>query len=83
MIAVNTNQASAISKEELCSNVQDMCLHKLAPNIYAKLAALCEGFVNGRIDELLPELHREQSSFLSLMDEVCVVWRKHCTASTS
>ena len=54
---------------------QDICMHKLASPTYKKLSALCEYYTFEKVDSLSLQLHRDNTSFLQLVDDV---WRCHC-----
>lgn len=50
-------------------------MHKLASPTYRKLSALCEHYTYEKVDSLSLQLHRDNTSFLQLVDDV---WRCHC-----
>jgi len=74
--AVFSNTSVDLSKEELYRAVEDICIHKLAPSIYAQLASQCQEYVFANVDRLLDQsYHGDHASFLLLADSV---WGQHC-----
>ena len=55
--------------------VEDVCMHKLAPSIYAKLSTEMVKFVNSKVDSLRNQTHLDHVNFLQQVDSV---WRAHC-----
>eukprot|EP00741_Cyanophora_paradoxa_P010023 tig00000157_g9709.t1 len=51
--AVHTKQPVSCSLEELYRAVEDLCLHKMAENLYKQLQAECESFAEKKLKELL------------------------------
>lgn len=72
----HTLQPVCSSLEELFQLVKDMCLHKLAPDIYAKLRDEMDLHVRSTRERLITEQDGVPSEeFLLLMDRC---WLDHC-----
>lgn len=72
--AVHEKRSVNCSLEELYRAVEDLCLHKLAPDLYNLLHALCDAHIAKKIEEL-EELSLDPVSFLNKMDDC---WSDHC-----
>ena len=75
--AVHSKSPVSQSFEELYRCVEDACLHKLAPEIYAKLRAVCESHVAEQLRRLRARSSPDPVVFLGLVDEC---WSDHCDA---
>ncbi len=73
--SVHNNKAAMHSREELYRAVEDMCIHKLAPNLYSLLKDLCDSHIQSSIQKLLGR-PSDHILFLTYVDEV---WAEFCT----
>lgn len=66
----------SVSLEELFQTVKDMCLNKLAPELYTKLRAEMEAHIQSVCEELVVQQQGMPSEdFLHIMDQC---WQNHC-----
>jgi cullin-4 len=72
--AVNTKVSVVTPKEELYRAVEDLCMHKMAPSTYEKLAIECSNHIASKISALNRSV-LDGSDFLGLVDST---WQDHC-----
>jgi cullin-4 len=64
--AISRKTSVAFSKEELCQAVEDACMHRLAPGLYAKLSEHCRRHINARVDSLKDQVGMRTEPYLIL-----------------
>jgi len=72
--AVHREQPVEQSFEELYKSVEDLCIHRLGPNLYSRLQNDCEEHIKSEIDSLIGQPD-DATIFLEVV-EAC--WQKHC-----
>lgn len=74
VIAIQTSRPIHASQEELYQAVENLCFHKMAPQLYEKLRVLCEQHVISNVEQFLKD-SMDSVYFLKLMNEC---WQAHC-----
>eukprot|EP00743_Colponemidia_sp_Colp-15_P004129 GILK01004457.1.p1 GENE.GILK01004457.1~~GILK01004457.1.p1 ORF type:complete len:721 (-),score=162.74 GILK01004457.1:108-2270(-) len=73
--AVHNKQAVSCSLEELYRAVEDLCLHKMAANLYKRLQVECEKHNEQKVKALTNQTP-DYEAFLGLVD---ATWQDHCS----
>eukprot|EP00270_Netrium_digitus_P009725 TRINITY_DN2975_c0_g1_i1.p1 TRINITY_DN2975_c0_g1~~TRINITY_DN2975_c0_g1_i1.p1 ORF type:complete len:809 (+),score=234.88 TRINITY_DN2975_c0_g1_i1:93-2429(+) len=73
--AIHTKQTVACSLEELYRAVEDLCVHKLASELYNKLQRECEDHIAGKLQGLQRDHSPDLFVFLSSVE---ARWQDHC-----
>jgi cullin-4 len=74
VIAIQNSEPVSTSFEELYQAVENLCSHKMAPDLYKQLESLVEIHVKNCILQFL-NAEMDHLSFLKLMNKC---WRSHC-----
>ena len=72
---MHNNKATSYSREELYRAVEDMCINKLAPNLYTQLKAVCNEHIEFVVNSLIGQ-SPDHVDFLSLVE---TKWNEFCT----
>lgn len=74
VVAIQQSQPISTSQEELYQAVQNLCSHKMAPQLYDNLRTLCEQHVRSALATFSRD-SLDSSLFLKLMNSC---WQSHC-----
>lgn len=72
--AIHTSRSINSSLEELYKMVDNMCSHKMAPQLYCQLKVICEKHVISSVQQFLTD-SMDREHFLKLMGQC---WQIHC-----
>ncbi|KAJ7544778.1 hypothetical protein O6H91_09G092800 [Diphasiastrum complanatum] len=74
VVAIHLKQPVSCSLEELYQAVEDLCLHKMASNLYQRLQQECEVHISEKITSLVGQ-SPDTVVFLSQVEKC---WQDHC-----
>ncbi|KAM7301695.1 cullin-4A [Ixodes scapularis] len=74
VVAIQQSQRISTSQEELYQAVENLCSHKMAPQLYDNLRDLCEQHVRSALHTFFKE-SLDNTLFLKLMNDC---WQSHC-----
>lgn len=74
VVAIQQSQPISTSQEELYQAVENLCSHKMAPQLYDNLRSLCEQHVRAALSTFSRD-SLDSNLFLKLMN---TCWQSHC-----
>lgn len=74
VIAIQTSKPISVPLEELYKAVENICSHKMAPQLYNNLETLCEQHVKQNISQFV-DCNMDSLTFLKMLNSC---WQDHC-----